>query len=98
MQFLSEQEDVATNRHLAAETIYKSAWDEEEDSALTLATTVVEDDDDSPKYLNFASDAARCVSLKSLLLDIADSLEPTICPCYGNYRILARRGIFQGLP
>ena len=62
MQFLSEQEDVATNRHLAAETIYKSAWDEEEDSALALATTVVENDDDSPKYLNFASDAARCVS------------------------------------
>ncbi|KAJ4136421.1 hypothetical protein NW768_004034 [Fusarium equiseti] len=60
MQFLSEQEDVATNRHLAAETIYKSAWDEEEDSAAALATTVVEDDDDSPKYLNFASDAARC--------------------------------------
>ncbi|XEV06158.1 hypothetical protein FSHL1_011445 [Fusarium sambucinum] len=60
MQFLSEQQDIATNRHLAAQTVYKSAWDEEEDSADALATTMVGDNQDSPKYLNFASDAARC--------------------------------------
>lgn len=60
MQFLSEQQDIATNRHLTAQTVYKSAWDEEEDSADALATTMVEDNQDSPKYLNFASDAARC--------------------------------------
>lgn len=63
MQFLSEQQDIATNRHLTAQTVYKSAWDEEEDSTDALATTMVEDNQDSPKYLNFASDAARCVSL-----------------------------------
>ncbi|QPC79223.1 hypothetical protein HYE68_009975 [Fusarium pseudograminearum] len=60
MQFLSEQQDIATNRHLTAQTVYKSAWDEEEDSADALATTMVDDNQDSPKYLNFASDAARC--------------------------------------
>ncbi|KAI6751953.1 hypothetical protein SNK03_011908 [Fusarium graminearum] len=60
MQFLSEQQDIATNRHLTAQTVYKSAWDEEEDSTDALATTMVEDNQDSPKYLNFASDAARC--------------------------------------
>lgn len=60
MQFLSEQQDIATNRHLTAQTVYKSAWDEEEDSTDALATTMVEDNQDSPRYLNFASDAARC--------------------------------------
>ncbi|KAF4453050.1 mitochondrial chaperone BCS1 [Fusarium austroafricanum] len=60
MQFLSEQQDIATNRHLTAQTVFKSAWDEEENSAEALTTTSVEDDEDSPKYLNFASDAARC--------------------------------------
>jgi chaperone BCS1 len=62
MQFLSEQQDIATNRHLTAQTVFKSAWDEEEDSAKFLATTSVDDEEDSPKYLNFASQAARCVS------------------------------------
>ncbi|KAK2677074.1 BCS1, N-terminal [Fusarium oxysporum f. sp. vasinfectum] len=60
MQFLSEQQDIATNRHLTAQTVFKSAWDEEEDQADVLATNTVEDGEDSPKYLNFASDAARC--------------------------------------
>ncbi|KAF5674210.1 mitochondrial chaperone bcs1 [Fusarium heterosporum] len=60
MQFLSEQQDIATNRHLTAQTVFKSAWDEEEDQADALTTTSVGDDEDSPKYLNFASDAARC--------------------------------------
>ncbi|KAM6521991.1 hypothetical protein FALCPG4_011685 [Fusarium falciforme] len=60
MQFLSEQQDIATNRHLTAQTVFKSAWDEEEDSAKFLATTSVDDEEDSPKYLNFASQAARC--------------------------------------
>ncbi|KAF5244007.1 hypothetical protein FANTH_7920 [Fusarium anthophilum] len=59
MQFLSEQQDIATNRHVTAQTVFKSAWDEEEDEAEALATTSVEGDQDSPKYLNFASDAAR---------------------------------------
>ncbi|KAF5253375.1 hypothetical protein FANTH_1692 [Fusarium anthophilum] len=60
MQFLSEQQDIASNRHLTAQTVFKSAWDEEEDQADVLATNTVEDGEDSPKYLNFASDAARC--------------------------------------
>ncbi|KAF5027395.1 hypothetical protein F66182_472 [Fusarium sp. NRRL 66182] len=60
MQFLSEQQDIASNRHLTAQTVFKSAWDEEEDSANVLSTTSVEDGQDSSKYLNFASDAARC--------------------------------------
>ncbi|KAF5649317.1 mitochondrial chaperone BCS1 [Fusarium sp. NRRL 25303] len=59
-QFLSEQQDIASNRHLTAQTVFKSAWDEEEDQADVLATNTVEDGEDSPKYLNFASDAARC--------------------------------------
>lgn len=65
MQFLSEQQDIASNRHLTAQTVFKSAWDEEEDQADVLATNTVEDGEDSPKYLNFASDAARCVSFRA---------------------------------
>ncbi|KAG7402736.1 putative mitochondrial chaperone BCS1-B [Fusarium oxysporum f. sp. rapae] len=57
MQFLSEQQGIATNRHLAAQTAFHGAWDEE-NSAEIMATTSVEEGDDSPKYLNFAGDAA----------------------------------------
>ncbi|KAM5344848.1 hypothetical protein ACJ41O_010710 [Fusarium nematophilum] len=60
MQFLSEQQSITNNRHLTAQTVWKSAWDEEEDSVKSLAVTSVEDGEDSPKYLNFASQAARC--------------------------------------
>ncbi|KAF5006779.1 hypothetical protein FDECE_6867 [Fusarium decemcellulare] len=60
MHFLSEHKEIVDNRHLTAQTVFKSAWDEEEDSASSLTTTSVEDEEDSPKYLNFASQAARC--------------------------------------
>ncbi|SCO54217.1 related to human BCS1 protein [Fusarium fujikuroi] len=59
MTFLAKQPDIGANRHLAAQTVFKSAWDEEEDSAEALTTARVEDDRGSPQYLNFASDAAR---------------------------------------
>ncbi|KAF4462811.1 mitochondrial chaperone BCS1 [Fusarium albosuccineum] len=59
MHFLSEHKEIVDNRHLTAKTVFKSAWDEEEDSAGTLTTISVEDGEDSPEYLNFASQAAR---------------------------------------
>ncbi|PCD21429.1 hypothetical protein AU210_016392 [Fusarium oxysporum f. sp. radicis-cucumerinum] len=57
IQFLSEQQGVATNRRLAAQTTFHGAWDGE-NSAEIMATTSIEEGEDSPKYLNFAGDAA----------------------------------------
>lgn len=61
IQFLSEQQGVATNRRLAAQTTFHGAWDGE-NSAEIMATTSIEESEDSPKYLNFAGDAASYVS------------------------------------
>lgn len=70
MKFLSMQNSITNNRYLSAQTVWKSAWEEEEDIANSLLYTngvdrdpFDEDDDDSEKkYLNFANQAARSVS------------------------------------
>uniref|UniRef100_A0A0D2Y895 BCS1 N-terminal domain-containing protein n=1 Tax=Fusarium oxysporum (strain Fo5176) TaxID=660025 RepID=A0A0D2Y895_FUSOF len=77
--FLSEQQGVATNRRLAAQTTFHGAWDGE-NSAEIMATTSIEESEDSPKYLNFAGDAASYSS---------------ICPSYGYDRILAQWDLFS---
>uniref|UniRef100_A0A0D2YCJ6 BCS1 N-terminal domain-containing protein n=1 Tax=Fusarium oxysporum (strain Fo5176) TaxID=660025 RepID=A0A0D2YCJ6_FUSOF len=45
--FLSEQQGVATNRRLAAQTTFHGAWDGE-NSAEIMATTSIEESEDSP--------------------------------------------------
>lgn len=71
MKFLSLQQDIANNRYLSAQTVWKSAWEEEEDiaaSVLFLNGVDKDDNDDGDsergeaKYLNFANQAARSVS------------------------------------
>ncbi|KAH6987899.1 mitochondrial chaperone bcs1 [Ilyonectria sp. MPI-CAGE-AT-0026] len=61
MNFLAHQQNIAKDRYLMAQTVWKSAWEEEEEmaNALTLIEVGDGDDDDEPKYLNFASQAAR---------------------------------------
>ncbi|KAK7402743.1 hypothetical protein QQX98_011500 [Neonectria punicea] len=61
MNFLAQQQNIAKDRYLMAQTVWKSAWEEEEEmaNALTLVEVGDSDEDDEPKYLNFASQAAR---------------------------------------
>ncbi|KAH7151998.1 BCS1 N terminal-domain-containing protein [Dactylonectria estremocensis] len=61
MNFLAHQQNIAKDRFLMAQTVWKSAWEEEEEmaNALTLIEVGDGDSDDEPKYLNFASQAAR---------------------------------------
>lgn len=67
MNFLAQQREIASDRYLMAQTVWRSAWEEEEEMANTLATTLVpeggEEDDNAPKYLNFASQVAKSVSI-----------------------------------
>ncbi|KPM36862.1 hypothetical protein AK830_g9688 [Neonectria ditissima] len=61
MNFLAQQQNIAKDRYLMAQTVWKSAWEEEEEMAnlLTLVEVGDGDDENEPKYLNFASQAAR---------------------------------------
>lgn len=61
MKFLSMQQSVSVNRNLMAETIWKSAWEEEEELENSLLLTDGGESDEEPKYLNFSSQAARSV-------------------------------------
>ncbi|KAF7547032.1 hypothetical protein G7Z17_g8012 [Cylindrodendrum hubeiense] len=61
MNFLANQQNIAKDRYLMAQTVWKSAWEEEEEmaNALTLLEAGDGDEEGEPKYLNFASQAAR---------------------------------------
>lgn len=65
MKWLSQQPSLYNNRYLSAETVWKSAWDQEDED---------EDDEDSEvlksvsfseggKYLNFSNQAAQAVGV-----------------------------------
>ncbi|KFA79865.1 hypothetical protein S40288_03766 [Stachybotrys chartarum IBT 40288] len=59
VNFLSEQPSVANHRSLTAQTVWKSAWDEEEDSKSALSYTDGGWGDGQERYLNFANQAAQ---------------------------------------
>lgn len=84
MNFLAQQRDVASDRFLMAQTVWKSAWEEEEEMANNMSASLVPKGDDSePKYLNFANQVAQSVSLLlcwGILDECTDySPEPAIC-------------------
>ncbi|CAM1507938.1 Fc.00g047860.m01.CDS01 [Cosmosporella sp. VM-42] len=59
MKFFAQKESIANNRFLSAQTVWKSAWEEEEDLVNSLLLTEAGESDGEVKYLNFASQAAR---------------------------------------
>ena len=61
MKWLSQQPSIRNNQYLMAQTVWKSAWDEEDDVEDALDWTDGGEGDGN-KYLNFSSQAARSVS------------------------------------
>ncbi|KAI5461610.1 BCS1 N terminal-domain-containing protein [Mariannaea sp. PMI_226] len=63
MNFLAQQREIASDRYLMAQTVWRSAWEEEEEMANNMVITLVSeggnDDENAPKYLNFASQVAK---------------------------------------
>lgn len=63
MKWLSQQPSLNNNRYLTAETVYKSAWDgQDEDENREMAEAAAQ----GGTYLNFANQYSRSVSLPSL--------------------------------
>lgn len=63
MKWLSHQQDIKNSQYLMAQTVWKGAWEEEEDEMQnTLFWTDGGEGDGSRRYLNFSSQAARSVS------------------------------------
>ncbi|KAJ6440008.1 mitochondrial chaperone bcs1 [Purpureocillium lavendulum] len=59
MKWLSLQQSIKSSRYLMAQTVWKSAWDEEEELENSLFWTDGDDGDGECKYLNFSNQAAR---------------------------------------
>ncbi|KAF7563391.1 hypothetical protein G7046_g749 [Stylonectria norvegica] len=59
MQWMSQHQTITTNRYLMAQTIWKSAWEEEDDMASALVETNGDGSDNDTVYLNFANQAAK---------------------------------------
>lgn len=64
MKWLSQQPSIRNNQSLMAQTVWKSAWEEEDELEGALFWTDGGDDDGGDrKYLNFSNQAARSVSV-----------------------------------
>jgi chaperone BCS1 len=65
MKWLSLQRTISNSRYLMAQTVWKSAWEEEEELEGALFFTDGGDADSGHQYLNFSNQAARSVSTMS---------------------------------
>lgn len=93
MKWLSQQPSIRNSQYLAAQTVWKSAWEEEEDLESALFFTDGGDGDSDRKYLNFSNQAARSVRVIFVSgWEIAlcgtgsltmTSSEPQVCSCNG---------------
>jgi hypothetical protein len=61
MNWLSRQQSISKSQYLMAQTVWKSAWEEEDDLESTLFFTDGGDADSGRQYLNFSNQAARSV-------------------------------------
>ena len=61
MKWLSMQQSIRSSRYLMAQTVWKSAWEEEEELENALYWTDGDDGEGECKYLNFSNQAARSV-------------------------------------
>lgn len=80
MKWLSHQNTIRNSRFLMAQTVWKSAWEEEDDLENALSWTdgdAGDAGDGEPKYLNFSNQAARSVGCASLF--VLFSWPSTIC-------------------
>lgn len=68
MKWLSQQQSIRRSRYLMAQTVWKSAWEEEEELENALYWTDGDDGDGECKYLNFSNQAARSVSRAVLFM------------------------------
>ncbi|KJZ71775.1 hypothetical protein HIM_08860 [Hirsutella minnesotensis 3608] len=59
MKWLSHQQSIRNSRFLMAQTVWKSAWEEEDDLESSLCWTDGDDGEGERKYLNFSNHAAR---------------------------------------
>jgi chaperone BCS1 len=62
MKFMSQQPSIKSSRYLTAQTPWRSAWEEEDEAEATLLWTDGGEGEGSPKYINFANQAAKSVS------------------------------------
>lgn len=65
MKWLSHQNSIRNSRFLMAQTVWKSAWEEEDDLENALSWTDGDTGNGELKLLNFASQGARSVSRAS---------------------------------
>jgi chaperone BCS1 len=61
MKFMSQLPSIKRSQYLTAQTVWKSAWEEEDDADEALKWTDAGEGEDGPKYLNFANQAAKSV-------------------------------------
>lgn len=59
MKWLSHQKAIRSSRFLMAQTVWKSAWEDEDELDANLSWTSGGDDDGERKYLNFSNQALR---------------------------------------
>lgn len=59
MKWLSQQQSIRNSQYLMAQTVWKSAWEEEEELESALFFTDGGDADSGHQYLNFSNQAAR---------------------------------------
>ncbi|KOS17192.1 putative mitochondrial chaperone [Escovopsis weberi] len=59
MKWLSNQPSIRNNQYLMAQTVWKSAWEEEDEIDVALLWTDGDGEGGEKKYLNFASHEAR---------------------------------------
>jgi chaperone BCS1 len=61
MKFMSQLPSIKRSQYLTAQTVWKSAWEEEDDADEALKWTDAGEGEGGPKYLNFANQAAKSV-------------------------------------
>lgn len=61
MKWLSQQQSIRSSQYLMAQTVWKSAWEEEEELETALFLTDAGDSGGERKYLNFSNQAAKSV-------------------------------------
>lgn len=66
MKWMAEHPSINNNKYLTAQTVWKSAWEEEDDDEEECKSVFLTDGGDTAgserKYLNFSNQAARSVS------------------------------------
>lgn len=93
MEWLSKQPKLNNNRYLMAQTVWKSAWEEDDDDGENsrdgLFWTEAGEGGDGRKYLNFSNQAARSVSV--LNRPRPEQILMSLSRLRGSYRPWVRR-------